>query len=83
MFLGPIGTLDLQTFMHIVLHVVGHADSLSSQQVSHLMQKPTPTHCHNISRPLRQMNPQFEKTKASWWLVCGFQPSQVDRIVLS
>jgi len=26
----PIWTTDLQTFMHIVLHVVGHADSLSS-----------------------------------------------------
>src|SRR5882724_3438060 len=27
---GPIGSIDLQTFMVIVLHVMGHTDPLSS-----------------------------------------------------
>ena len=27
---GPIGSIDLQTFMDIVLHVMGHTDPLSS-----------------------------------------------------
>ena len=75
------GTMDLQTFMDIVLHVVGHTDPLSPQPVSDIMQKPLSTHCHNISRHIRQMTPQFQKIKPSFQLVCVSQPLQVESMM--
>jgi len=54
---GPIGLKDLQTFMDIVLHIMGHTDSLSSWLFSHLMHNQLSRQCHNISRPIKQMNP--------------------------
>src|SRR5882724_3347220 len=34
--------------------------------------------CHNISRPIRQMDPQFQKNKHRFWLVGGTQCPQVE-----
>src|SRR5882672_10817989 len=73
--------MDLQTFIHIVLHIVGHTDSLSSFPVFHLMQKHLSTQCHNISRPIRQMNPHFQNTKHRFQLVCESQPSHIESIM--
>ena len=33
----------------------------AKQSPTSLMQKPLSTQCHNISRPIRQMNPKFQK----------------------
>ena len=49
--------MDLQTFMDIVLHVVGHTDPLSSQPVSPLIPK--------------QLSIQFLKAKHHWFSTKG------------
>jgi len=67
--------------MEIVLHVMGHTDPLSSRPFSHLMHKQLSRQCHNISRPIRQMNPQFQKNKHRFQLVGGTQPPQVESIM--
>src|SRR5467141_2116086 len=45
------------------------------------MQKPLSTQCHNISRPIRQMNPQFQNTKHRFRRVCESQPSHIESIM--
>src|SRR5467141_2686052 len=53
----------------------------AKQSPNSLMQKPLSTQCHNISRPIRQMNPQFQNTKHRFWLVCESQPSHIESIM--
>src|SRR5882672_163344 len=52
-----------------------------NQSPTSLMQKPLSTQCHNVSRPIRQMNPQFQNTKHRFRLVCESQPSHIESIM--